>query len=88
MDKFGDRMKGYENTYRMKLPKRMPVLIRIDGKAFTKYTKGMKKPFDKDLTDAMWRTCIYLAQNIMGCKHMIQVLVKWDGENKRLDIDI
>ncbi|MGY4873988.1 tRNA(His) guanylyltransferase Thg1 family protein [Bacillus licheniformis] len=68
MDKFGDRMKGYENTFRMKLPKRMPVIIRIDGKAFHTYTKGMEKPFDKDLTYAMWETCKYLAQNIMGCK--------------------
>ncbi|MCY7911168.1 tRNA(His) guanylyltransferase Thg1 family protein [Bacillus inaquosorum] len=68
MDNFGDRMKDYENAYRVKLPKRMPVLIRIDGKAFTNYTKGMKKPFDEDLTYAMWETCKYLAQNIMGCK--------------------
>lgn len=68
MDKFGDRMKGYENAFRMKLPKRMPVIIRIDGKAFHTYTKEMKKPFDKDLTNAMWETCIYLAKNIMGCK--------------------
>ncbi|MED3440265.1 tRNA(His) guanylyltransferase Thg1 family protein [Bacillus subtilis] len=68
MDNFGDRMKDYENAYRIKLPKRMPVLIRIDGKAFTNYTKGMKKPFDEDVTYAMWETCKYLAQNIMGCK--------------------
>jgi len=68
MDKFGDRMKGYENTYRMKLPKRMPIIIRIDGKSFHTYTRGMEKPFDRYLTYAMWETCKYLAQNIMGCK--------------------
>lgn len=68
MDKFGDRMKGYENTYRIKLPKRMPVIIRIDGKAFHTYTKGMNKPFDEKLTNIMWETSKYLAENIMGCK--------------------
>lgn len=68
MDKFGDRMKGYENTYRMKLPKRMPIIIRIDGKSFHTYTRGMQKPFDRYLTYAMWEACKYLAQNIMGCK--------------------
>lgn len=68
MDKFGDRMKGYENAYRTHLPRRMPVIIRIDGKAFHTYTRGMKKPFDEYLSDAMWGTCVYLAQNIMGCK--------------------
>jgi tRNA(His) guanylyltransferase len=68
MDKFGDRMKGYEDAYRTKMPKRMPVIIRIDGKAFHTYTRGMQKPFDYDLSLAMWETCKYLAQNIMGCK--------------------
>jgi tRNA(His) guanylyltransferase len=68
MDKFGDRMKGYEASYRMKLPKRMPVIIRIDGTHFHTYTKGMKKPFDEDLAYAFWETCKYLAKNIMGCK--------------------
>lgn len=68
MDKFGDRMKNYENTYRFYLPKRMPVIIRIDGTHFHSYTRGMKKPFDEDLVHAFWETCKYLAQNIMGCK--------------------
>lgn len=67
-DKFGNRMKSYEDAYRTKLPKRMPVIIRIDGKAFHTYTKGMKKPFDTDLTYAMWETCKFLAKNVMGCK--------------------
>lgn len=68
MGKFGDRMKEYENAYRIKLPKRMPVIIRIDGKAFHSYTKGMDKPFDTELTNAMWETSKYLTANIMGCK--------------------
>lgn len=67
-DNFGDRMKGYENTSRTYLPKRLPVIIRIDGCHFHTYTRGMAKPFDIDLTLAMWETCKYLAQNIMGCK--------------------
>ncbi|AOZ62075.1 tRNA-His guanylyltransferase [Bacillus phage QCM8] len=68
MGTFGDRMKGYENSYRTKLPKRMPVVIRIDGKAFHTYTKGMERPFDAVLAAAMWGTCQYLAENVMGCK--------------------
>jgi len=67
-DSFGDRMKGYENSYRIKFPKRMPVIIRIDGKAFSSYTKGMVKPFDEKLADVMWATCQYLLQNIAGAK--------------------
>ncbi|AHN66639.1 tRNA-His guanylyltransferase [Bacillus phage Bcp1] len=68
MDKFGNRMKGYENAYRTKLPQRMPVIVRIDGKAFHTYTKGMNRPFDSTLAYTMWETCQYLAKNVMGCK--------------------
>lgn len=67
-DEFGNRMKAYEKSYRQKLPKRLPVLLRIDGKAFHTYTRGMKKPFDEDLNAAMWETMKYLCENIMGAK--------------------
>jgi len=44
------RMKMYEayETKRMFIP-RLPVLVRLDGKAFHTWTKGLKKPFDGDL---------------------------------------
>ena len=42
-DSLGDRMKSYEDAYRMHLPIRMPVILRVDGKAFHTYTKGCKK---------------------------------------------
>ena len=45
-DSLGDRMKGYENSYRIYLPKRMPVIIRVDGKAFHSFTKGFRRPCD------------------------------------------
>ncbi|PZE21335.1 tRNA(His) guanylyltransferase Thg1 family protein [Paenibacillus xerothermodurans] len=67
-DEFGNRMKGYENVFRHSLPRRLPVLLRIDGSHFHTYTRGMGKPFDERLTNALWETCKYLAQNIMGCK--------------------
>lgn len=68
MGNMGNRMKEYENAYRNKLTKRMPVIIRIDGKSFHTYTKGMKKPFDEKLAKAFWETSKYLCKNIAGCK--------------------
>lgn len=68
VDELGNRMKGYENVSKIVLPKRMPVLIRIDGKAFHTFTRGMKRPFDEKLSEAMWETCKFLAANIQGCK--------------------
>lgn len=67
-DDFGKRMKTYENSFRFSLPRRMPVILRIDGCHFHSFTKGMEKPFDDKLIEAFWETCKYLAENIMGAK--------------------
>lgn len=67
-DCLGDRMKEYENIERRYLTRRMPTLIRLDGKAFHSFTKGFHKPFDMVMIESMWQTAIYLCQNIMGCK--------------------
>lgn len=46
-DALGDRMKAYENISRTYLPRRIPVIIRLDGKAFHTFTRGLEKPFDE-----------------------------------------
>ena len=49
-DKLGTRMKDqYENRTRYFLPRRTYTVIRLDGKAFHTYTKGLNRPFDKEL---------------------------------------
>lgn len=70
MDKttLGDRMKNnYENISRYYLTRRMPVIIRIDGKAFHTFTRGFQKPFDDVLVKTMQETMKYLCENIQGC---------------------
>lgn len=67
-DALGDRMKErYESAQRMFLTRRVPVIIRIDGKAFHTFTRGFKKPFDACLMESMQRTMKYLCENIQGC---------------------
>lgn len=67
-DALGDRMKkNYENVSKTFLTRRMPVIIRLDGKAFHSFTKGFKKPFDKVFCDTMIETTEYLCKNIQGC---------------------
>ena len=51
--KIDDRMKQYEYVTRTYLPRRMPVIIRIDGKAFHSFTKGFQRPYDNVLANAM-----------------------------------
>lgn len=67
-DSLGDRMKGYENISRFYLTRRSPVIIRIDGKAFHTFTRGLKRPFDNILMSVMQETAKYLCKNISGCK--------------------
>lgn len=65
----GDRMKNfYENRTRFYLPRRTYTIIRIDGKAFHTYTKGLKKPFDDKFVNDMDLTAKFLCENIQGVK--------------------
>ena len=67
-DELGKRMKEfYEQVPKTRLVRRMPVAIRIDGKAFHTFTKGFQKPFDEVLGRAMRETMKYLCENIQGC---------------------
>jgi tRNA(His) guanylyltransferase len=68
-DALGDRMKEfYEDRTRIKLPRRTYTIIRIDGKAFHTYTKGLERPFDQGLIEDMNATTAYLCKNIQGAK--------------------
>ena len=65
----GDRMKEfYEDRFRYYVPRRTYTLIRIDGKAFHTYTKGLVSPFDDGLIADINETTAYLCKNIQGAK--------------------
>ena len=67
-DELGTRMKEfYEGVPKTRLVRRMPVAIRIDGKAFHTFTRGFQKPFDEILVKSMQDTMKYLCENIQGC---------------------
>ena len=67
-DSMGTRMKEYyEAVPKIKLMRRMPVALRLDGKAFHTFTRGFQKPFDMILMKSMQKTMKYLCKNIQGC---------------------
>ena len=67
-DNLGKRMKEfYEQVPKTRLVRRMPVAIRIDGKAFHTFTRGFQKPFDKVLMQSMQETTKYLCENVQSC---------------------
>ncbi|MCL1905072.1 MAG: tRNA(His) guanylyltransferase Thg1 family protein [Methanomassiliicoccaceae archaeon] len=66
-DPFGDRMKTYESRNRFFMQNRTPVIVRIDGRSFHEFTKGLERPFDEKLNMAMAETAEYLLNNTDGC---------------------
>ena len=63
------RMKeNYESRSKQFLTRRTPVIIRLDGKAFHTYTRGLNKPFDEGLIEDMELTTKFLCENIQGVK--------------------
>lgn len=69
IDSLGDRIKNYyEDRCRYFLPRRSYFIIRVDGKAFHTYCKGLKRPFDNDLISDIDSTAAFLCKNIQGAK--------------------
>lgn len=63
-----DRIKCYEKTFSFQTVRRMPVMIRVDGKCFHSFTKGCAKPFDKGIISSMVSSAIDVAKEMQGCK--------------------
>ena len=57
-----DRMKRYEKEYENVISNNKHLIIRIDGHKFSKFTKGLKKPFDEIFTKAMVKTTMDLVE--------------------------
>lgn len=64
----GDRMKGYEKAGQTYLPWRLPVIVRVDGKAFHTWTRGLEKPFDHTLVKWMNEAALALCREMQGAK--------------------
>ena len=57
----GDRMKEYESVHtQTSLVPGIPVYVRIDGRAFHTFTRGLGKPFDNDFAWTMKETTKHL----------------------------
>lgn len=68
MDDFGDRMKIFEmaEAGRKFIPL-LPIVARIDGRCFSKFTKGLDRPYDKRFSDLMIETTKYLVKETNAC---------------------
>lgn len=65
-DSLADRMKQYEAVNDRYLVPKIPFIIRVDGKNFSTYTRGFKKPFDKIMGKTMREVVTKLCEEIPG----------------------
>lgn len=73
IDKLGDRMKLYEQMEAgRKLMPGLPICVRVDGRAFHTFTRGMKRPYDEDMSAAMIETMKFLVEQTDACIGYVQ----------------
>jgi tRNA(His) guanylyltransferase len=64
----GNRMKDYERVSEIILPKRIPVIIRIDGRAFHTITRQrFGKAWSFEFVEQMVETAKVVSKEIQGC---------------------
>jgi tRNA(His) 5'-end guanylyltransferase len=64
----GDRMKRYEEVPRTSLTPRMPMIVRVDGRAFHTFTRGFERPWSVSIRDAMTEAASALMREVSGVK--------------------
>jgi tRNA(His) 5'-end guanylyltransferase len=67
-DDLGDRMKLYENTEsdRRFMPL-LPICARLDGRSFSRFTQGLKRPYDERMSALMQLVTDYLVDETQAC---------------------
>lgn len=67
-DSLWNRMKSYEVISDFRLLRKIPVILRIDGRAFHTFTRWFEKPFDQWLIDWLVESTISTCKEIQWFK--------------------
>lgn len=80
-DSLGDRLKGQEQVEAArKLDPKLPVMMRLDGKAFHTFTRGLKRPYDTRLSALMVGTAAHLVEHthaLVGYTQSDEITLCW-----------
>ncbi len=86
----GDRMKWYESRYTNdQFMPMVPVIARMDGRAFHSFTRGLDRPFDERLTVLMIKTAEYLVKETnarCGYTQSDEITLVWLAEDWESEI--
>jgi tRNA(His) 5'-end guanylyltransferase len=68
-DELGARMKAYyEDALRIRLPRGGYVVVRVDGRAFHSFTRGLERPYCRTLAGALDAAALALCAETIGCR--------------------
>ena len=78
MDKLGDTCKSFEKQWAgLTLDENDYVLVRLDGKSFHTFTKGLARPYDSRLSQAMIDTMNFLIEKICFHPDFLRIAYQW-----------
>lgn len=82
-DSLGDLLKEQERLEAgRKADPYLPLMARIDGKCFSRFTKGLKRPFDSRFVDLMVATTSYLVEEseaLLGYCQSDEITLFWNN---------
>lgn len=85
-DVLGDKLKGLERLEAgRKADPYLPLMCRIDGKSFSKFTKGLKRPFDERFVRLMVETTRHLVEETeanLGYCQSDEISLYWNLEKR------
>lgn len=83
-DPLGDRLKKCEDIESMQRITTPFLVARLDGRGFSKFTKGLKRPYDERLSALMENTTKYLIESLnplLGYTQSDEISLFWTNEN-------
>lgn len=90
LDELGDRMKEYEAVEtRRRLDITHPIYARIDGRGFSKFTKGMNRPYDHRMSSCMIETVSTLVEHThakIGFTQSDEISLCWQADSSESSI--
>jgi len=88
-DAFGDRMKMYEKNATQRFMPLIPIVARLDGKGFSKFTKGLTRPYDPNMSKLMQSVTKYLVEETGACMGYTQsdeITLTWYSDSVKKQV--
>lgn len=85
----GDRMKAYESLTGTRLVPLLPAIIRIDGRAFHTFTRGLRRPYDERLSSLMTTTTARLVEEfdaLVGYTQSDEISLLWHQNSYKSEL--